>query len=489
MQFHKIRFMNKIILSLSFMLIVSVGVSQNNLLDIGQASALKGLDAKFNTYHDMAHEIWNLAELGFMEEESVKILSDKLLEAGFKIEHGVADMPTAFIATYGAGAPVIGLLAEYDALPGMSQKPTTKFEPLVEGGAGHACGHHLFGTGSVAAAIAVKEWLQASGKSGTIRLYGTPAEEGGGGKIFMVRAGLFDDVDAVLSWHPSDSNRCTATSTLAAASMNYKFRGISSHAAAAPERGRSALDGVEAMNNMVNLMREHIPQDSRIHYTIKSGGGAANIVPAYAEVSYIVRHPDITTMKNLLDRVERAAQGAALGTDTKVEKEVEIGYYNILTNETLSETMYASLSKVGGLTYNETEEAFAKEIMTTYDPKDKTIESASQVQPYSTESKRPTGSTDVGDISWVVPTANMGAATWVPGTSAHSWQAVAAGGTTIGSKGMMVAAKTLTSTAITLYDNPSIITKAKQELIEKRGADFKYECLVGDNPPPLNYRK
>ena len=481
--------MKKLLLGLICLLITCFGYSQTGLINQSQERALKGLDAQFASYHDMAHEIWNLAELGFMEEESVKILSEKLEAAEFTIEHGVADMPTAFIATYGSGQPVIGLLAEYDALPGMSQKPTTTFEPLVDGGAGHACGHHLFGTGSVAAAISIKEWLQASGESGTIRLYGTPAEEGGGGKIFMVRTGLFDDVDAVLSWHPSDTNRCNATSSLAAASMNFKFRGVASHAAAAPERGRSALDGVEAMNHMVNLMREHIPQDSRIHYSIKYGGGAANIVPATAEVSYIIRHPDIATMKNLIERVERAAQGAALGTDTKVEKEVEIGYYNILSNETLSETMHENLSKVGGVIYDQQERVFATEIMTSYDPKDKTLASAGEVQEYTTVLKRPTGSTDVGDISWVVPTANLSAATWVPGTSAHSWQAVAAGGTTIGTKGMMVAAKTMTSTAITLYENPSIIAKAKEELLEKRGADFKYECLVGDNPPPLNYRK
>lgn len=464
-------------------------ISQPNNTGKEEMKVIKTLQAQFGNYHDMAHEIWDLAELGFMEEESVKILSGSLEKAGFKVEHGVAGMPTAFIASYGSGKPVIGLLAEYDALPGMSQKPIAKYEPRENGGAGHACGHHLFGTGSVASAIAIKDWLQATGQSGTIRLYGTPAEEGGGGKIFMVRAGLFDDVDAVLTWHPGDRNKCSATSTLAAASMNFKFRGVSSHAAAAPERGRSALDGVEAMNNMVNLMREHIPQESRIHYAIKNGGGAANIVPAYAEVSYIIRHPDIKTMQHLLERVRKAAQGAALGTDTQVEEEVEIGYYNILTNETLSEMMHDKLTQVGGVSYDMTESKFAKEIMETYDPKDRTIDSANAIEEYTTVSKNATGSTDVGDISWVVPTASMSAATWVPGTSAHSWQAVAAGGTSIGTKGMMVAAKTMTLSSIQLFKNPQLIVTAKKELIEKRGADFKYECLVGDNPPPLNYRK
>ena len=466
-----------------------IAITLSGQLDSQQKKALQSIQSQFSEYHDMAHEIWDLAELGFMEEQSVKILSGKLEKEGFKMEHGVAGMPTAFIASYGTGKPVIGLLAEYDALPGMSQKPVANYEPREGGGAGHACGHHLFGTGSVAAAVAVKEWLQANGQTGTIRLYGTPAEEGGGGKIFMVRAGLFDDVDAVLTWHPSDRNKCSATSTLAAASLNFKFRGIASHAAAAPERGRSALDGVEAMNHMVNLMREHIPQDSRIHYSIKSGGGAANIVPAYAEVSYIIRHPDIATMQNLLERVRRCSQAAALGTDTKVEEEIEIGYYNILTNETLSKMMHENLNEVGGVSYDAKEKVFAKAIMQSYDPKDRTVASANAIEEFTTVSTRPTGSTDVGDISWVVPTASMGAATWVPGTSAHSWQAVAAGGTTIGTKGMMVAAKSIAASSIELFQNPQIIEKAKEELLKKRGADFKYECLVGDNPPPLNYRK
>ena len=481
--------MYKLLLSSILFFSWSISNGQSKSIDKHELKVIKELDAQFSTYHDMAHTIWDLAELGFMEEESVKILSGKLEKAGFTVDHGVAGMPTAFIASYGTGEPVIGLLAEYDALPGMSQKPIAKYEPRENGAPGHACGHHLFGTGSVAAAIATKEWLQASGQGGTIRLYGTPAEEGGGGKIFMVRAGLFDDVDAVLTWHPGDRNKCSATSTLAAASMNFKFRGISSHAAAAPERGRSALDGVEAMNNMVNLMREHIPQDSRIHYAIKNGGGAPNIVPAYAEVSYIIRHPDIATMQNLLERVRRAANGAALGTDTKVEEEMEIGYYNILTNETLSRMMHNNLTNIGGVSYDMKEKTFAEEIMETYDPKDRTVDSANAIEEFTTISKKATGSTDVGDISWVVPTASMSAATWVPGTSAHSWQAVAAGGTTIGSKGMMVAAKTMTTSTIELFKNPQIIVKAKEELLKKRGPDFKYKCLVGDNPPPLNYRK
>lgn len=463
--------------------------SQNTVTNQEESLIIKGIENSKNKYQEMAHEIWELAELGFLEDKSVKILSDQLKSAGFTVEHGVAGMPTSFVASYGSGKPIIGFLAEYDALPGMSQKPVPMYEPLVSGGAGHACGHHLFGTGSVAAAIAVKEWLQSSGASGTIRLYGTPAEEGGGAKIFMVREGLFDDVDAVLTWHPGDKNQASASSTLAAASINFKFRGIASHAAAAPERGRSALDGVEAMNYMVNMMREHIPMESRIHYNIKHGGSVANIVPAYAEVSYIIRHPDVQTMQHLLERVRRAAEAAALGTDTSVEEEIEIGYYNIMVNETLSKVMHANMTKVGGVSYDAKELEFANQITESYSNQDADPKNAEKIEAYFVREKGKGGSTDVGDISWVVPTSSLRAATWVPGTSAHSWQAVAAGGMTIGIKGMMVASKTLALSAVSLLKDPTKVQEARKEFDKRIPDGFVYECLVGDNPPPLNYRK
>ena len=246
------------------------------------------------------------------------ILQAELESAGFDVESGVAGMPTAFIASYGVGSPVIGILAEFDALPGISQQVAGERAPIPGLGAGHACGHHLFGTGSVAAAIAAKEWLEQSGTQGTIRLYGTPAEEGGAGKVYMVRAGLFDGVDTVLAWHPGDANNASPATSLANISAKFRFSGVSAHAAGAPEQGRSALDGVEAMNHMVNLMREHVSQESRIHYVITSGGSAPNVVPDFAEVYYYVRHPDVEIAKSNFDRVVQAAQGAAMGTDTEV---------------------------------------------------------------------------------------------------------------------------------------------------------------------------
>ncbi|MEL6923925.1 MAG: amidohydrolase [Bacteroidota bacterium] len=452
--------------------------------------ALQTLVEQEDRYRSIAKQIWSYAELGYQEEKSSTLLKSTLEKEGFKIESGVAEIPTAFVASYGSGSPVIAILGEYDALPGVSQAAVPQRQEMETGGAGHACGHHLCGTGSAAAAIAVRQWLEQSGQSGTIRFYGTPAEEGGAGKVYMVRAGLFDDVDAVLHWHPGSSNGASAASSLANKSAKFRFRGIASHAAASPQNGRSALDGVEAMNYMVNLMREHVLPDSRIHYVITRGGEAPNVVPEFAEVFYYCRHPEMSVVKENFERIVKAAEGAAMGTGTTVDYEVIHGLYNVLPNETLSEIMYKNLQSVGGVHYDETETAFAEKIMESYTFEKKSpIESANKIQPYQVINKGRGGSTDVGDVSWAVPTAGMRAATWVPGTSAHSWQAVAAGGMSIGHKGMMVAAKTLTLTAIDIYLNPSVTKTARKELIEKRGENFVYKSLLGDRKPPLDYRK
>ncbi len=450
---------------------------------------LKMLDQSAKEYGSMAHQIWEYAELGYLETKSSNLLQSHLQNQGFKITKGVADIPTAFVAEYGSGEPVIGILAEYDALPGISQHAVPERKEVEKGGSGHACGHHLFGTGSVAAAVAVKKWLQKTGNKGTIKLFGTPAEEGGAGKVYMVRAGLFDDVDAVLHWHPGSSNSASAASSLANKSAKFRFYGQASHAASSPERGRSALDAVEAMNYMANLMREHIPMESRMHYVITSGGEAPNVVPAYAEVFYYVRHPEMQEVRKLFDRLVKTAEGAAIGTGTTMEYEVIHGVYNLLPNETLSEIMYKNLEIVGGVEYDRTEEEFAEKIIATFDKENLSPSDAKKIVPYTVSNRGTGGSTDVGDVSWAVPTAGMRSATWVPGTGAHSWQAVAAGGMSIGEKGMVVASKTLALTAIDLMLNPEICEKANQELAKKRGEDFKYEAMLGDREPPLDYRK
>lgn len=462
-----------------------------SIISFGQEKApvaLENIDNKKALYADIAMQIWDWSEVGYQEEKSSNLLQSALKEEGFKLESGVAEIPTAFTASYGSGGPVIAILAEYDALPGISQEAIPMKKPIEDKPAGHACGHHLFGTGSVAAAVAVKDWLKETGTLGTIRLYGTPAEEGGAGKVYMVRAGLFDDVDIVLHWHPSSQNSASAASSLSNKSAKFRFYGTASHAAAAPQRGRSALDGVEAMNDMVNMMREHVPQETRIHYVITSGGEAPNVVPAFAEVYYYIRHPEMEEVKSLFERVVKAAEGAGIGTETRMEYEIIHGIYNLLPNEALSRVMYNNLVKVGGVKYNEEEAKFAAQIMESYES-DKSLEDAMKIDDFKVIEKGTGGSTDVGDVSWTVPTAGLGAATWVPGTSAHSWQAVAAGGTGIGVKGMLVAAKTMSLTAIEIYSNPSIVVEAKAELDRRRGENFVYEALLGDRKPPLDYRK
>jgi len=453
----------------------------------GQEGALKKLDSKSEQYEKIALQIWEWAEMGYQEVQSSALLQKTLEDAGFSIQKGVAGIPTAFVAEYGSGSPVIGVLGEFDALPGLSQKAIPQKES-AGGEAGHACGHHLFGTASAAAAIAAKDWLESGGQQGTIRFYACPAEEGGGAKVYMTRAGLFDDVDVALHWHPGDRNDASASASLANISAKFRFHGISAHAAGAPHKGRSALDGVEAMNAMVNLMREHIPERARIHYVITDGGKAPNVVPDYAEVYYYARHNSREVVRNIFDRIVKAAEGAALGTGTEMEYEIVNGVYELLPNVRLQQIVHKNLEAVGGVTYTPEEMAFATEISKTLGPDPLQAEIAREVQPFKTEG-RAYGSTDVGDVSFVVPTAGIRIATWVPGTPAHSWQAVAAGGTNIGLKGMMVAAKTLAATAIDLYSNPKALEEARAEFEERRGADFTYVPLLGDRPPALDYRE
>ncbi|MEN9730656.1 MAG: hypothetical protein RLZ91_1775 [Bacteroidota bacterium] len=396
---------------------------------------IQSIQNRSDQYGQIAQKIWNFAEVGYKEKQSSLLLQETLRQAGFQVEAGVADIPTAFVATFGQGKPVIGIMAEYDALPGLSHDYIPSKRTLG-GNSGHACGHHLFGTGSVAAAIAVKEWMKETGQKGTIKLYGCPAEEGGSGKVYMVRAGLFNQADVMLHWHPNDENTVSASSSLANKAGKFRFYGLSSHAAASPERGRSALDAVEAMDHMANMMREHVPSSTRIHYVITNGGKAPNIVPDYAEVYYYVRSPQRDVVMDVWNRIEKAAEGAALGTGTRYEVELIGGVYEVLPNEHLVGTMGNNLKTVGGYTLNASELAFAKQIQQT--PGMQTVDLATTNQIFLNHpDPSGGGSTDVGDVSWVVPTVGLGTATWVPGTAAHSWQAVAAGGMTIGRKGML----------------------------------------------------
>ena len=452
------------------------------------APMLASLDAGAAHYATVAKQIWTLAEVGYMEEKSSALLQSELAGAGFTVKAGVAGEPTAFIAQYGSGKPVIAILGEFDALPGLSQDAVPERKPLRAGGPGHGCGHHLFGTASAAAAIALKQWMQANTVKGTLRMIGTPAEEGGSGKVYMVRDGVFADVDAVIAWHPGDDNSVTGERTMANITGKFRFHGVSSHAAAAPERGRSAVDGVEAMNAMTNMLREHVPDGTRIHYVITNGGRAPNVVPDEAEAYYYVRHVDMTIVKDVWNRVVNAAKGAAIGTGTTYDLQLVGSVYSLLPNETLAKVQQRALEKVGGFTYTAEERAFAERLQKSDAFTAVPLETTARVKPLSIGAAG-AASTDVGDVSWVVPTVQLSAATWVPGTAAHSWQAVAAGGTTIGFKGMMVAAKTMALTGADLFTSPATVEAAKAELVAKRGPGFKYETALGTQPPQLDYRK
>jgi len=472
---------------------LAVIMSAGTLLGPPAASAQMGkedvgryLDAQTDRLSGVAMEIWDLAELGYLETRSAEILAVELEAHGFRVERGVAGMPTAFVATFGSGRPVIGILGEYDALPGINQDRVPERRPIEGKDRGHACGHNLFGTASAAAAMAAAEWLKETGRQGTIRFYGTPAEEGGSGKVYMVRAGLFDDADVVLTWHAADRNSASPGSNLAVKSAKFRFRGVSAHAAAAPDRGRSALDGVEAMNYMTNLLREHVPQETRIHYVITSGGIAPNVIPDFAEVYYYVRHPDPERVRGIFDWVVEAAEGAARGTETTVDYEIMGGSYSRLPVESLQRLIYDNLTAVGGVEYDEEEARFAQIIKGTLGP-DPALGSEREIQPF--EWQQGYASSDNGDVSWMTPMGSLVTATWIPGTAAHTWQAVAADGMSIGVKGMMIAAKTMAFTALDLFSDEALLGSIRAEFQERKGPNFRYDPLLGDRDPPLDYRK
>lgn len=469
---------------LPFLAAASLLTGQANTEDIDLISYV---DAQAERTSLVAMELWHLAELGYLEEESSTLMINELVSEGFQIKEGVADIPTAFIAEWGQGGPIIAILAEMDALPGINQS-NEPFRDLIDNKeAGHACGHNLFGAGSLTAVIVVKRWLEETGNPGRIRLYGTPAEEGGSGKVYLTRAGLFDDVDIAIHWHPADENSAAARTTLANRSAKFRFTGISTHAAGAPERGRSALDGVEAMNMMANMMHEHMPQQARMHYVITAGGNAPNVVPDFSEVFYYVRHPEPEGVTAIWERLENAARGAALGTGTQVDWEIIHGNNPLLVNEVLATVMDEKLRQVGGVSYTEEEREWAERISLTLGSAAKPLDVAQMISPY--RKSLGYGSTDVGDVSWATPTVGVRTATWVPGTSAHSWQAVAASGHSIGYKGTMVAAKAMTLMAVELFTNSALRDAARIEFDAARGPEYQYRSLLGNRGPPLDYRK
>ena len=358
-------------------------------------------------------------------------------EPGFQVERGVAEIPTAFTATIGSGSPVIAILGEYDALPGLAQSAVPYRDAPADGYYGHGCGHHLFGVASAMAALSLGEQIRSGQLKGTIRYYGCPAEEGGSAKAFLVRAGLFSDVDVALHWHPSNQNSAGDRSSLARIAVKFRFHGVSAHAAGAPEQGRSALDAVELTNHATQLMREHTPEGTRIHHVITSGGDAPNVVPNFAEVYYYVRHPRSEVVRGLYERLVKCAQAGALATETRLEIVSEGGIAEILPNTALAEACLQHLERLNDLRFPEEMTEFALRIQQTLE-KPRPLDDVQFV--YNKSGEVGMGSTDVGDVSWVVPTTGFGTACWVPGTPGHSWQAVACGPTEIARRGVGLAA-------------------------------------------------
>jgi aminobenzoyl-glutamate utilization protein B len=449
---------------------------------------LQLVDQRAAHFSATSKTIWDQPELGYQEEKSSGLLQRELASAGFRVQAGVAGEPTGFVATYGQGQPVIGIMGEFDALPGMSQAATPARSPLVADGPGHACGHNLLGAGAALAAVALKEYMERNRVAGTLRYYGTPAEEGGDGKVFMIRAGLFRDVDVILHWHPGDENYVFNGGMLAINSARFQFHGIAAHAAAGPERGRSALDAVMLMGNGLEFMREHIPSNSRVHYVITNGGAAPNIVPESAEMYLYARNPSSVVLNNVWNRILKVAQGAALMTETTLDVKDIGGDTNVVPNDVLAKVAHRNLEEVGGFAYTPEEKQFAEEVQKSLPPGEgKKLESTTAVLPLGARTGQ--ASTDAGDVSWNVPTIGFRAATFVPGVVAHTWQAAATSGMSIGQKGMVIAAKALAITGADLFADAQLVADAKADF-RKQLNGATYQSVIPEfAKPPLDYRR
>ena len=444
-------------------------------------AAIHSIDRHAADLAGISDRIWAYAETALRETRSAAVLADYAEQQGFTVERGVAGMPTAFVATYGSGAPVIGVMGEYDALPGVSQKASPVQEPLAAGAAGHGCGHNMFGAASLGAAIAIKEQIAAGKLKGTVRFFGTPAEEDVGGKVYMARDGLFDGVDAVLAWHPSDETQADMVSSQAMVSLIVEFEGDTAHAASDPWNGRSAVDAAELFTHGINMMREHVKPTSRMHYVILAGGDVPNVVPAYAKVSLWLRDWKREEVEGLLARTRKVAEGAATMTETTVKVTVDGGSWDMLVNETGARLLHANLLLLGPVRYTNEELAFAKQIQkATGVPEVGMHEGVKPLEGQVAEG----GSTDVADISWIAPTLHVSVATAPVDAPWHAWPVVATGGMSIGHKGMLRASKVLAATMVDLYEQPRALAAVQAEFKAKKG-NTAYKAYVPDGPPPV----
>ena len=469
--------------------------------------ALSVIDRQADFFRELADEIWDHPELSLKEYRAAALYCRKLRELGFEVTEKLCGIETAFCGRFGSGKPVIGILGEFDALSGLSQEAgSTEAKPLIPGGNGHGCGHNLLGVGSLAAACAVKEWLEKTGRPGTVIFFGCPGEEGGAGKAFMAREGLWKKLDAALCWHPSDVNQVKTGTNNSSIQVLYRFRGKAAHAAGDPYNGRSALDAVELMNIGVQFLREHMTDDCRIHYAITDAGGVSpNVVQANASVLYMVRANKVADSVKLQARVDDIARGAALMTGTDFERVFIDGTAELLPNFCIEEALYRNLEEIGVPAYTEEDRRLASALKASYpgsgivgvygirDPEiEKTLRRLSGngekaindfIPPlYSTTAFSP-GSTDVGDVSWLTPTSQIETVCWPAGVPGHSWQIVACGKSELAHKGMFLAAKVLAGTAVDLLSDGELLARARAEF-EERSAEG-YVCPIEENAVPI----
>jgi aminobenzoyl-glutamate utilization protein B len=475
-------------LRLSTIAIVITGLLSHSPMMFGselktKEDAVSSIEKHKAELTDLSDQIWRFAETALRETRSSKVLADYAEKQGFDVKRGVAGMPTAFVASYGQGRPIIGILGEYDALPGISQKAQPAKEALEAGSAGHGCGHNLFGAASLGAAVSIKEMISAGKLKGTIRFYGTPAEESVGGKIYMARDGLFKDLDICLAWHPGDKIRADTDSSQAIVDFIVEFKGKAAHAAADPWNGRSAVAALEFFTTGLNRMREFVKPSVRMHYVIQKGGDVPNVVPEYARVWCWLRDSKRSGVDGLLSRARKIAEGAALMAGVESKLTVQSGDYEMLVNMAGAKLIHANMTWLGPIQYTAEEQEFAKAIQRATGVEVKGLNGA--VQPLEPPKKDPDGgSTDVGDVSWLVPTLHLSVTTAPEAAPWHAWPVVACGGMSIGHKGLVYAAKTLAATMVDLFENPKSRQEIQAEFTEKSKGEV-YKPYIPDGPPPV----
>ncbi len=470
----------KILIVVAFSLQAVAADELNNALKVAAVSAVQNQGGALS---ELSDQIWAHAEVALQETQSGKALADYAEQQGFRVERGIAGMPMAFIASYGEGKPIIGVFGEYDALPGLSQAATPTKNVLVQGAAGHGCGHNLFGVGSLGAATAIKELMESGKLGGTIRYYGTPAEESIGGKIYMAREGLFDDLDIALSWHPSSRNEMDTSSSKAMVETLVDFSGSAAHAAFDPWNGRSALDGLELLTHALNMLREHVKPTVRIHYVIHHGGDAPNVVPDKAQVGVWIRDTEMAGVLPLYERMQVMAKGAAMAANVDVEVRLLSGTYNTLINGEAAKIVHANMVWLGDVDFSEAENEFAKELQKSMGVPELGMNGT--VRPLILNSTDTGGgSTDVADVSWIVPTVDVNIATAPVDIPWHSWGVVAASGSSMGHRGMQHAAKVLATTMVDIYANPELLEPIRKEF-EESTEGFTYKAYIPDGSPPV----